>query len=150
MLTKIGIEYFELIQEHFPSKDGCLLIEVEDIDGRIVMEENLIIWVPPKELMNLRSEVGLHISDYFVDGNDIIITVTSASVALYVYLETPFEGTFENNLFSMSPSKSTKLIRFRPKAELGQSFIIEDFIKSIRFYHLGSSLTKVKDTYEYH
>lgn len=115
------------------------------------MEENLIIWVPPKELMNLRSEVGLHISDYFVDGNDTIITVSSASVALYVYLETPFKGTFENNLFSMPPSKSTKLIRFRPKEELGQSFIIEDFIKSIRFYHLGSSLmSEEKDTYEYH
>jgi hypothetical protein len=126
------------------------LIEVEDTDGRIVMEENLIIWVPPKELMNLRSEVGLHISNYFVDGNDIIITVSSASVALYVYLESSFEGTFENNLFSMPPSKSKKLIRFRPKAELGQSFPKEEFIKSIRFYHLGSSLSKEKDTYEYH
>lgn len=114
------------------------------------MEENLIIWVPPKELMNLRSEVGLHISDYFVDGNDIIITVSSASVALYVYLESSFEGTFENNLFSMPPSTSKKLIRFRPKAELGQSFLIEEFIKSIRFYHLGSSLSEEKDTYEYH
>lgn len=130
--ANISEVYFEISKKELlnAAKENNLLLHTSVIEGDKILSENILYFLPPKDLMLTKPMINLSIDK---QGTEYKLTITTDKLAKNVYLTTEVEGFFSDNFFDLLPGK-TKVISFTPKSESNEEIIEVNIISLVDSY----------------